>query len=437
MKCFKQVLLVTGTVIFFLYTNCQELKIGNKVPAIEFNQVYNYSSSILKFSDFKGKWMILDFWSIRCASCIKNFPKMDSLQKMFNDKIQIILVSEQGFDTAVYFFEKLKIKKPDLPIIATDTRLTNFFPHEGVPHLVWIDEDGKFYSATSSSNANVNTIKKLLSGDRIAFKQKVVTKKFESVKPLIASLDSISFDELLGYSFLVPGKVSFFQTTGIQKINGSKNENRIISTRTTILNLYKKAYTEGSRYNFDYTNSLILEVKDSSKFVRPTDESLTDKWEEENLYSYDLLVPASKSKQLYNIMQEDLERYFNIKGFIEKRRIQCLVLTRTTNEDKIATKGGKTYMAASNSDSLWRIRNVTFNSFVTTLSRILGNKGLPAPLIDKTGYAGNIDISWSKDIFDKFNPLNIDALKKALNQYGLDINFEEAETNVLVLRESL
>lgn len=436
MRCCKQVLLITGAVIFFLSSNCQKLKIGSKVPDIEFNQVYNYSSSSLKFSDFKGKWVILDFWSIRCVSCIKNFPKMDSLQKIFKDKIQIILVSEQSFDTSVKFIQKLKIKKPDLPIIASNAGLSKYFPHEGVPHLVWIDEEGKFYSATSWSNATITNIKKLIEGKHIAFKQQIASKKIDSSRPLIAFADSIAFNRLLGYSYMLPGKEQFSQTAGIQKIKGSKYENRIFLTRAPILNLYRAAFNEGNRYCFDYENALVLEVKDSSKFVRPKDESLNDNWEEENLYSYDLLVPASKAKQLYSIMQQDLARYFNIEASIEKRRVPCLVLTRTITEDKIATKGGKAYMGANLSDTIWRIRNIPFNSFVAMLNRIFGGRHLSTPLIDKTGYQGNIDISWSKDILDKFTPLNIESLRKALNDYGLDLNIEEAETDILVLREN-
>lgn len=436
MSLYKQVLLIAGAIILFLSSDCQELKPGDRVPDMEFDKAYNYSSSSLRFSDFEGKWIILDFWSIRCASCIKNFPKMDSLQKMFNDKIQIILVSEQSFDTAVNFFQKLKFKKPNLPIIASNPMMNKYFPHEGVPHLVWIDKEGRFYSATSGSSATVANIEKLTEGKNIGFKQRRPSREFDNSRPLIASTDSIVFNDLIGYSYLLPGKEQFFQAVSRQKINGSGCENRIILTRVSILNLYRTAYNEGSRNYFDYGNAVALEVKDSSKFLRPLDESLTDNWEEENLYSYDLLVPAPKAKQLYSIMQQDLERYFNIKASVEKRKVPCLVLTRITSDDLIATKGGKSYMAANRNDSVWQIRNIPFNSFVESMNRIFAGRHLETALVDQTGYKGNIDLSWSKDILDKFTPLNIEFFKNALNRYGLDLNIKETVTDVLVLRDN-
>jgi thiol-disulfide isomerase/thioredoxin len=36
---------------------------------------------------FNGKLMILDFWATWCGACISKFPKLDSLQKKYADKL--------------------------------------------------------------------------------------------------------------------------------------------------------------------------------------------------------------------------------------------------------------------------------------------------------------------------------------------------------------
>ncbi len=82
----------------FLYLFCQvalsanlysqEVKIGGHVPDITLQNIININQQNFRLSDFKGKLIILDFWGIYCSSCIAAFPKLDSLQTKYNDKIQ-------------------------------------------------------------------------------------------------------------------------------------------------------------------------------------------------------------------------------------------------------------------------------------------------------------------------------------------------------------
>lgn len=68
--------------------------IGQLVPDINIGAIRNYEKSTAKISDFKGKLLILDFWNTTCTSCIAAMPEMERLQNKFNDKIQIILVTQ-------------------------------------------------------------------------------------------------------------------------------------------------------------------------------------------------------------------------------------------------------------------------------------------------------------------------------------------------------
>ncbi len=44
----------------------------------------------VSLSDFKGKYVLLDFWGHWCAPCIKSFPKVKALQSEYGDKLAII-----------------------------------------------------------------------------------------------------------------------------------------------------------------------------------------------------------------------------------------------------------------------------------------------------------------------------------------------------------
>ena len=60
------------------------LQIGDTVPNIFIPYIQNYKQSSLRFSSFKDKWVILDFWFGTCKSCIEAFPKMEALQRQLS-----------------------------------------------------------------------------------------------------------------------------------------------------------------------------------------------------------------------------------------------------------------------------------------------------------------------------------------------------------------
>src|SRR5438876_938837 len=111
----------------------QPLSIGDKVPDITFKNVLNYKSNKAKLSDFKGKLVILDMWSTWCTSCITAFPEMETLQKQFKDKIQILLVnphnpkydSKQKIESVLARLKQRSGFYPSLPIPINDTILND------------------------------------------------------------------------------------------------------------------------------------------------------------------------------------------------------------------------------------------------------------------------------------------------------------------------
>src|SRR3954466_8754499 len=93
------------------------LKIGDTVPDIAINNIINYPTKIAKISDFKGKLLILDFWATWCSPCVGMIPKMEALQKQFNDKLQFLPVSYQAYgDVSAYLSKREKKNgKSNLP----------------------------------------------------------------------------------------------------------------------------------------------------------------------------------------------------------------------------------------------------------------------------------------------------------------------------------
>jgi thiol-disulfide isomerase/thioredoxin len=155
------------------------LTIGDTVPDITITNVYNYSASTIHLSDLKGKLVILDFWATWCSGCIQELPVLDSLQKDFPDKVQILLISHEGAKTKAEganriksFFSKWK-EKNNGPVSLPSTlemndSLLKLFPHIFIPHYVWIAGNRKVIAITSSTEVNQQNIRAILNGSPVS-----------------------------------------------------------------------------------------------------------------------------------------------------------------------------------------------------------------------------------------------------------------------------
>lgn len=390
-----------------LVPESQTISIGNKIPESIFKDVINYPSSILKISDFRGKIIIIDFWNHSCTACIQSFSKLDSLQKIFEGKIQIILVNRESKDSTERFFKKrTKVKKPSLPMITGDKILKNLFPIDGYPYTVWIDRNGIVKHFSGEYNVTTAHIRDFLEGKELHLRDLTLNKA-----------GSLTGQKEFGY-FSAISICSDIIDVGNSELGYTDNKKsvRMSNGCSSIVELYKKAYREYNIYNI-YTNyGLILEVKDSTKYFYPSDPNLFDEWLKTNSYDYELILPVSKAGQRYKIMQEDLSRYFDLDASIERRKIKSVII-KNCNDRKEHTadpiSGG-----AQSFDLFIRLLKSRFEYYY--------------PVFDETMGFENKNIFVS----EKFIYIQkIENLQKELLNNGLFLDFEEREVPVLVIKE--
>lgn len=142
------------------------LQVGERLPDLKIGNVYNYSQDTLHISDFSGKLLILDFWATWCAPCISMLPKTDDLQKLFEKKIQLLPVTYQSAKEVIPFLERLyenSNKEITLPFVIGQKKLHKLFPHQLLPHYVWIDPDGIVLGITGYEEINEQKITQVLS----------------------------------------------------------------------------------------------------------------------------------------------------------------------------------------------------------------------------------------------------------------------------------
>jgi thiol-disulfide isomerase/thioredoxin len=407
----------------------QVVSIGEDVSNLELKNVWNYPLPHNKLGDLKGKLVILDFWGFGCPGCIKGFPKMEELQAKYKDKIQVILVnSDSKEETQKFFLEKRRfIKKPSLPMISGDTVLDRSFPHYGVPFHVWIDGSIRARHFTYGYNTSIETVGEFLNRKKMNFLE-------YNRNPFSKPLFSEEWQDFVQYSAVL----TKFRNGALSSQFGKKKVSIVHFSNKSVLELYQLAYSEGRMDIYKAAGRTIMEFIDSSKYIRPKAGRGYDEWCLKNAYSYELVLPKSRQAEKFELMKSDLSKYFDIVATVEDRPMNCLILVRTSRNDKLKTAGDKKarkfYIAGYKRqviDSVRYVRNLPFNEFISTFSQYI-EYNFEVPFVNEANYIGNVDIAIDGTVVDS---LNLDLLRESFKAYDLDLIVGTRPVKVLVLKD--
>lgn len=398
------------------------IQIGQQVPDITIANIHNYKTKTAKISDFKGKLLIIDFWATWCSSCIKNFPKMEDFQKKFAGKIQILASTSQNQETIKKFLKSHSTttgKTFNVTTAVDDKILKELFPHNGIPHIVWIDQEGKVAAITGVEEVTELNITQILSGKGNHFKEKL---PIDIKRPLFLSDDYLSYNNLVHYSI-------FTKSANPGLPNGSRlrTEDDIVYgrviTNSSLIQIYeavaRQLFRKASKH---YSKKhLILNVADTTLV---TGRFKDGKYDLENQYSYDFIVPVKEADSLYSYMLQDLNRYCGFVGKIENRLVRCYTLLKTKQNDQLKTAGG-TIVNTLFYNKPAKLQNCPISYLVNELNSL---KEITLPVVDETNYQWNIDIELS-------GARNLTELNNDLAKYDLQLRENFRVIPMLILSE--
>lgn len=393
---------LTGILCLFLKSDAQQIKkltIGDKVPDIVINSIYNYPALQSRLSEFNNKLLILDFMATNCGSCIRALPSFNAIQKKYDDKIQIILVTKEKSEKVKKFLELHK--ELSFPFIAQDTVLHTMFPHTFISHEVWI-KDGVVKAITLPEYLNSKNVEALLAGSKINWPVKKDMTDYDYSKPL-ASSDLKTYNIFKKNILNVPPR--FTETK-----DSSNNTIRLSIINHPIINLYLISRKE---FNFPASH-IILDVKHRNRFLY-NPATYTDVWGRANTYCFESVIPLTTSpEKRLKIITDAIDTYFKINGRFENRKVKCLVLKKTSILN--------TLDKPNNND----LKKISIDQMVSTLNHTLYG----IPVIDETGLETRSKI-WLAEDFQN----NIPALKEELKSYGMDLCPEVREQRMFVITE--
>lgn len=139
-----------------------ELASGEAIaPNFSFN---NAEGKPVSLSDFKGKWVIIDFWGTWCPWCIKGFPELKQAYAEYGDKLVILGVACND----KYEAWLNGLKKYELPWVNVYNPIEGGGPVleeyavEGFPTKVIVSPEGKIANITSGHDPEFFNILKTL-----------------------------------------------------------------------------------------------------------------------------------------------------------------------------------------------------------------------------------------------------------------------------------
>lgn len=131
---------------------------GKNILGIKMKSVK--TGATVDFAQFKGKKILIDFWSSWCIPCIEMFPELNKLKSEFEDKgatVKVITVSVDPMPQKVV--DIIKEKNAQFEVLQAPESLQN----AGIllPYSVAVDENG-VVTQTTNGKHNFEELKKLI-----------------------------------------------------------------------------------------------------------------------------------------------------------------------------------------------------------------------------------------------------------------------------------
>ncbi|GAA3604427.1 TlpA disulfide reductase family protein [Flavivirga amylovorans] len=142
--------------------NLHLVKIGKPAPLFTLK---NPEGKNISITDFKGKYLLIDFWAYWCTPCIASFPELKEIRASYSkEKLEMISIStDKNYDKWIEAVEKHKL--PWAQVIDDDSLKVDIgskYTVVAIPHLVLISPEGKIIYKHKYEDNLTEELKKIL-----------------------------------------------------------------------------------------------------------------------------------------------------------------------------------------------------------------------------------------------------------------------------------
>ncbi|MGV3763868.1 TlpA family protein disulfide reductase [Parapedobacter sp.] len=448
---------VSGTNAQSKQPNVKMIRVGDSIPDTFYHMTHHAvdartgEGQVMKLADYRDKLIILDFWASWCKACLHSINKFDTLKHDFpHEQYVVIPVTTETKSQSARTMSRLKW---DLISIVGDTILGQYFPHQAIPHQVWMVND-RVVAMPNYYYSTRQNIEKAIAGKQLPLVNNIQDLKFNSssfaVNPK-ARLDVSGHGDIIGY---LEGyqweRATYFQrndSTFLYVINMPWKSLYAAAFEEEIFPLFRRT-PDAIDWRID--KALKEKLTNKPEFDLTGDLIAMDKrrnaWNRQNRFGYLLRVRGLVGEQyMKKLLQEDLNKYFKSRLGITASinatkvvRYAVLRLTKPKNSvECILTPMGDGQSIQHTADSsIYRKYpfSLHFRLYVKRALKRCSDIDLDLfSLVDSTGIPNSFMASFSFPRLEKIDSFN--ALQNELERYGMIIDIEEKAIPQLVLED--
>jgi len=318
------------------------LKPGDKIPDAVWNQslelnYFNGKKKTIRFSDLKGKLILLDFWSTGCPSCIENIPHMEEIQKRYPQELTILLVnSKRNKETP----RRIKLvldrykKKYNFEIklltLLDDTLLTNLFSHNTIPNITWINQEGIFLGNTLPDEVGIKNIETILQNKHADLQLRGTFRNKDTVMETPPIFDTTGVKFLSAITGYLPDYLPTYPNVAYK--DGKSNYQMVNAALNFMLPTAFKNELKG----FESTDYVFEDgLKDKIQ------QMLLGGSRRQYQYSYQLFVADTISPgRAERYFQQSFKDYFHLTIERKRGQVSCYKVEILDNISCLKSKGG-------------------------------------------------------------------------------------------------
>ena len=106
--------------------------------------LYDTGGQLRHLSEFKGRYILLDFWSRGCGPCVESIPELEEVAAHYKDVLTVVSICSDPKDGWLEYVAEKKLSGNQWNELRRgNTGLAAAYQVKGIPHYVMIGPDGK------------------------------------------------------------------------------------------------------------------------------------------------------------------------------------------------------------------------------------------------------------------------------------------------------
>lgn len=126
-----------------LYLSLNQPKVVGVGDEMADMDMWDVDGNLCRLENYKGKYILLDFWSSGCGPCIMSIPEMREIAETYKDKLTIVSISSDTKEIWTNISKEKNITWTNLNDFKGDNGIKLHYGVRGIPNYFIISPEGK------------------------------------------------------------------------------------------------------------------------------------------------------------------------------------------------------------------------------------------------------------------------------------------------------